>query len=68
MTPEAMAVDEGVTPAMPTHEENTAEGVLKETDMKLLCNGKTLCIPVTQVGGFSIKLWSGGVPTQCTDP
>ena len=26
-----------------------AEGVLKETEMKLLCTGKPLCIPITQV-------------------
>ena len=25
------------------------EGVLQETDMKLLCSGKPLCVPITQV-------------------
>ena len=30
-------------------EISTAEGVLEETDMKLLRTGQTLCIPMTQV-------------------
>ena len=35
--------DEGVL------KEALAEGVLKETEMKLLCTGKPLFIPITQV-------------------
>jgi len=29
--------------------DREAEGVLRETEMKLLCSGKPLCVPVTQV-------------------
>eukprot|EP00111_Clytia_hemisphaerica_P009870 TCONS_00028921-protein len=49
MTSESMEVEEDATPQTPKSEENkTPEGVSKETDMKLLCCGKPLCIPITQ--------------------
>lgn len=43
-----------------------AEGVLKETEMKLLCTGKPLCIPITQVINRIFELKAIDCTYYCT--